>query len=79
MQPGCYSVEKLVFRQSYSDYKRNAAFRQPPGAEQEGISETLLFYQAVNPAVESVILPESRHLPQLEAPEALLEQLKIFL
>lgn len=49
------------------------------GAEQEGISETLLFYQAVNPAVESVILPESRHLPQLEAPEALLEQLKIFL
>lgn len=49
------------------------------GAAQEGIHETILFYQAVNPAIESVIIPDTRHLPHLEAPEKVLEQLKIFL
>lgn len=49
------------------------------GSGQEGIENTISLYQEVNPAVESVIIPETRHLPHLEAPEKILEQLNIFL
>ena len=49
------------------------------GARQEGMNETILFYQAVNPAVESVLIPDTKHLPHLEAPEKVLDQLKIFI
>ena len=48
-------------------------------SREDHIRETVSSYQAVNPAVEAVFLPEARHLPQLETPEKLLEQLKIFL
>lgn len=46
---------------------------------QEYIKETISSYQAVNPAIEAVMIPETRHLPQLEAPDKVLEQLKIYL
>ena len=35
-------------------------------------------YQAVNPSVEAVTLDETRHFPQFEVPEKLLEQIGIF-
>ena len=46
---------------------------------QEYMGATLSAYQEVNPAVETVMIPEASHLPQLEAPEKLLEHLKIYL
>lgn len=47
---------------------------------QENFSEEIVSaYQAVNPAIEAVYLSETKHLPQLEAPDKLLEQLKIYL
>ena len=49
------------------------------GAGESGIQETIAMYTALNNSVESVILPKTKHLPQLETPDALLEQIKIFL
>lgn len=49
------------------------------GEFQEGIHETIAHYQAINPAVESSILPDTRHLPQMEAPGEFLKQLYIYL
>lgn len=49
------------------------------GESQEGIAETAAAYKAINPAIESVIIPNTRHLPQMEDPGAFLEQLRIYL
>ena len=35
-------------------------------------------YKAVNPSVEAVTLDETKHFPQFEVPEKLLEQIGIF-
>ena len=35
-------------------------------------------YCASNPAIEVSVLKETKHLPHVEAPEAFLEQVKIF-
>jgi len=48
------------------------------GAEEQDIQETIQKYTDCNPAIESAILPKSKHLPQLETPEQLLEQVEIF-
>lgn len=49
------------------------------GVGQTGIRETISMYTSLNTSVESVMLPKASHLPQLETPEALLEQLDIYL
>lgn len=35
-------------------------------------------YCTLNPAIETAIIPESRHIPHIEKPESFLEQIKIF-
>lgn len=49
------------------------------GGEQEsGIEGTISLYTSLNTSIESVMLPKTKHLPQLESPAALLEQINIF-
>lgn len=49
------------------------------GEEKQNIETTLENYSYYNSAIETVYLPETKHLPQLEAPDKVLEQVKIFL
>ena len=39
---------------------------------------SLMIIRASNPAIEVSVLKETKHLPHVEAPEAFLEQVKIF-
>lgn len=49
------------------------------GEEEENIKTTIENYKYYNAAIEDVYIPETRHLPQLEAPDAVLEQINMFL
>ena len=49
------------------------------GEEEEDIKTTIENYQYYNPAIEEVYIPNTKHLPQLEAPDEMLEQIKVFL
>lgn len=49
------------------------------GSDEEGIQETIAMYTALNTSVESVLLPKSKHLPQLEVPNEVIKQIKILL
>lgn len=49
------------------------------GEEEEDIKTTIENYKYYNAAIEDVYIPETRHLPQLEAPDAVLEQINMFL
>lgn len=49
------------------------------GEKESGIKETISMYTALNTSIESVTLPNVKHLPQLEAPTSLLDQIRIFL
>jgi pimeloyl-ACP methyl ester carboxylesterase len=49
------------------------------GEQQEHIQETIQDYRRINPAIEASIIPDTRHLPQLEKPAEFLELLKIYL
>lgn len=49
------------------------------GAGETGIQETIAMYTSLNTAVESVILPKAKHLPQLEVPDAVMNQINIYL
>lgn len=49
------------------------------GEEEENIKTTIENYKYYNAAIEDVYIPETRHLPQLEAPDAILEQINMFL
>ena len=49
------------------------------GQEEKDIEVTLENYKYYNPAIEEVYIPGTKHLPQLEAPDAILEQLDMFL
>ena len=48
------------------------------GEEEPGIAETFALYTAHNTSIETQILPKTKHMPQMEAPQALLEQIQIF-
>lgn len=48
------------------------------GANETGIRKTLALYKSLNPAFESSLIEHSKHLPQIETPETLLEQINIF-
>lgn len=49
------------------------------GEKEEDIKTTIENYKYYNPAIEEVYIPNTKHLPQLEAPDEMLEQIKIFL
>lgn len=48
------------------------------GAEEPSIADTIDEYRHVNPAVEYALIPKTKHLPQLEQPEKVLNLLTIF-
>ena len=49
------------------------------GEEEEDIHTTIENYKYYNPAIEEVYIAGAKHLPQLEAPDEMLEQIRIFL
>ena len=49
------------------------------GDKEEDIHTTIDNYQYYNPAIEEVYIPNTKHLPQMEAPDEMLEQIKVFL
>ncbi len=49
------------------------------GDKQKYIRETIEMYRSINSSIESVILPKTAHLPQLETPGELMKQIKIFM
>lgn len=49
------------------------------GQEKEDIETTLENYVYYNTSIETVYLPRTKHLPQLEAPDKILEQIDYFL
>ena len=48
------------------------------GAKEEGIDATMALYTSMNPSIESEKVDKSKHLPQLENPEKILELMNIF-
>lgn len=44
-----------------------------------GMEEILEEYKNYNPAIESIMIPDTKHLPQLEAPAAFHEMCETFL
>ena len=49
------------------------------GEKEEDIRTTIDNYKYYNPAIEEAYIPNTKHLPQLEAPDEMLEQIKIFI
>lgn len=49
------------------------------GEKEEDIKTTIDNYKYYNAAIEEVYIPDTKHLPQLEAPDEIIEQIKIFL
>lgn len=49
------------------------------GEKEPEIRTTIDNYKYYNPAIEEVYIPDTKHLPQLEAPDEMLEQIKVFL
>lgn len=49
------------------------------GERERDIYITIDNYKYYNPSIEEVYIPNTKHLPQLEAPDEMLEQIKVFL
>jgi pimeloyl-ACP methyl ester carboxylesterase len=49
------------------------------GEAEDDIETTIENYKYYNPAIEEVFIPETKHLPQLESPDEVLEQIEMFL
>ena len=49
------------------------------GEKEQDIKTTIENYKYYNAAIEEVYIPETKHLPQLEAPDEMIEQINIFL
>lgn len=49
------------------------------GSEEKDIRTTIDNYTHYNPSIEAYVLPKTKHLPQLETPKDLLEQIEIYL
>ena len=48
------------------------------GADEAAIGPIIEEYKIINSAIESAVIPKTKHLPQLEEPEKVLELIKIF-
>ena len=49
------------------------------GEKEKEIKTVIENYKYYNPSIEDTYIPNTRHLPQLEAPDEMLEQLRMFL
>ncbi|MCQ2509483.1 MAG: alpha/beta fold hydrolase [Lachnospiraceae bacterium] len=49
------------------------------GDKQEYIQDTIQSYQRMNPAIESVLVEDTKHLPQLESPDEFLKQISVYI
>ena len=49
------------------------------GEKEEDINTTIDNYKYYNAAIEEAYIPETKHLPQLEAPDEIIDQITIFL
>ena len=49
------------------------------GEKEEDIKTTIDNYKYYNASIETVYIPETKHLPQLEAPDEIIDQITIFL
>lgn len=49
------------------------------GEKEKDIKTTIDNYKYYNAAIETVYIPETKHLPQLEAPDEIIDQITIFL
>lgn len=49
------------------------------GEKEQDIHTTIENYQYYNAAIEEVYIPDTKHLPHLEAPDEIIKQIKIFL
>lgn len=49
------------------------------GDKQEYIQDTINSYQRMNAAIEAVLVENTKHLPQLEAPEEFLKQISVYI
>ena len=49
------------------------------GEKEKDIKTTIENYKYYNPAIEAVYIPGTKHLPHMEAPDEILNQIKIFL
>lgn len=49
------------------------------GEKEKDIHTTIENYKYYNASIEDCYIPETKHLPQLEAPDEILEQIRMFL
>ena len=49
------------------------------GDKQEYIQDTIQSYQRMNPAIEAVLVEDTKHLPQLESPDEFLKQISVYI
>lgn len=49
------------------------------GDKQEYIQDTIRAYKSMNPAIESVMIENTKHLPQLESPEEFLKEISVYI
>lgn len=49
------------------------------GEKEKEIKTTIENYKYYNPAIEAVYIPETKHLPHMESPDEILNQIEIFL
>jgi pimeloyl-ACP methyl ester carboxylesterase len=49
------------------------------GAKEKDIETTIENYKYYNPAIETVYIPETKHLPHMESPDEILKQITMFL
>lgn len=49
------------------------------GEKEKDIKTTIENYKYYNPAIEAVYIPETKHLPHMEAPDEILKQIEMFL
>ena len=49
------------------------------GEKEKEIKTVIENYKYYNASIEDTYIPDTRHLPQMEAPDEMLEQLRMFL
>lgn len=74
-----YLVNKMNVKELFTAFESVAGTEEDNSGETEPNGKAVTDdYCASNPAIEVSVLKETKHLPHVEAPEAFLEQVKIF-
>ena len=71
-----FCIEYIVNKSSNNGYH---SILMLGGEEKTDIETTLENYAYYNSSIEIEYLSETKHLPQLEAPDKILEQIQLFL